>query len=461
MNRNFKKPNILVAHGSPYMFHGLLIPFLKEASYSFNIFVITTNYFIPSGLISQLDSYRNDKIIENYLILPVYENGLSEKKNGFVLHQYVAGHLKQLREKNFDICLINGSTDIWQRYIIDCALSERCIRVGFYSPGFALGIFVDSVSRYSDGQAAKKIVEGLKNPWDSKALEAPTNVTNSINSTTCTTSNIFWVLYKKLDCLINGNPWKYIVEKITELFSYFFNRYLYPMILVRRFFREEYLDSPTWFDSDRFEKIITFQYFSKIFLTSLYDHAQVYLADYPLASNCFCRDFFNTDAKLLVCLRLIESEQHECILFRDVANIAMAAGIQEIHIRPHPRSCIKQMQSLVSKFNRAGFRSIIKRPLKPLREIVCCYRGVVGTPSTSLLEARFCCPNCFVFGLLGGLKSHSKNPKYLLGEVGQWDKVIDWVDEDGRFDLEAIRRKHRVNRRRPSLTSLLTNFVVS
>ena len=446
MNSIPPKKNILIAYGNPYMLHSLLMPFIKEAGECFNVFVITTNYYLPSGLVRQLEAYREERIIVNYLIAPVYRFNNSEDRSGFRMHFYMRAHLGLLRQQEFDLCIMNGSSEVWQRYIIDCALSKSCIRVGLFSPGFALGMHQKSVTRFIRGEDAKEILIGLTSPWDDQRrsdLEKLSVIRTKLQSA---------VLRKR----ILKRSWR----KILRFFSgNFVMRYVYPLCLVQRCFQVEVLDSPTWFDTARFHKIVAFQRFSQLFLMALYGKEKCYLVKYPLPRNCFCDDLDSNRSSLLVCLRGVESAEHYSSLCRDIKNIASELSLKYIHIRPHPRSSLDQFKGLIANLNQSGFGAEIRQPLEPLREIVCNYRGVIGTPSTALLEARMSCGNCFVAGLLGGLKMYSESPKYILGDVRGYGPVIDWVEQDGSYDSDAIHRKHQNDNQSPSLIELIGSFL--
>ncbi|MFA4876137.1 MAG: polysialyltransferase family glycosyltransferase [Methanoregula sp.] len=452
------KKKILIAFVNPYIFYGAITPLIPKLSNSFDIFVITTNFFLNDNFSEQLVHWKKEKIISDYLVVPVYVNNSTGNQNVFKTHFFMRLKIKYLRKQTFDIFIGDSSIYVWERYLIDCTLPPACIRIGLhtYSTATSHPFLVEGIM---NGEPAADLMKNVAFPWSIKQNEISESLVKKnpifgIYSKFLKSSSKSQFIKKGIIYAINGFG-------LLNRFTHIIDHYFIPALFVQKVFPLRKYDNPTYFDTDSFKYIIVCQKFSELFCRSLYKNSQVYLAQHPLAGTCRCHLAQQPEPDIvLVCLSGYDGTANQSeLLYRDLQIVISESNTKKIHIKPHPRERGPYLEELKVYLQEKGIVVTVMDVDSPIREIACEYKGIVGCASTSLLEARSACNYAFVVGFFAISQTISKNnPKYVVGDINHLEKQIDWIEEDGSYNPDIFQRRNHPANPYPTIPEILTEI---
>lgn len=460
------KKKLLIAYGNSNTFHGSLTPLIPKLSETFDIFVMTLNYHLNDYFTEQLEHWKKDRTIIDYLVVPNYTSNSSEIQNNLKMHFFMRLKLNYLRKHKFDLFIGGSSFHIWERYLIDCILPHECIRVAII-PSFPWATQPFIVEGIMRGEPASDLIMSLVNPWSIKQngkqngtleLIVKDNLISRVYSKFIKSTSKSQFVKKGI--LFALNRFQGLLRHVICRSIYVMNRYIIPAFLVHKTFPPRKYDYPTFFDTNSFESIIVFQKFPSLFCSSLYKHAHVYLAQHPLVGTCRCCLALPEPNTLLVCLSSYEgTNKQQELLYRDLQIVMSECGAKEVHLKPHPRERGSQLEKLQIYLREKGIAATVMSVDKPVREIVCDYIGVVGCVSGSLFEARSACNYAFVVGFVAISQSNQiKNPKTYFCDIDNLEKRIDWIEEDGSYNPDIFKRRYHPAPPYPTITEILTEI---
>lgn len=438
-----------------------LVPLMNK---SFEVTIITSNYFLPPDLKEILGKWKDDQTIKDYHFLPLFKSNNSELLNNILfIHCMVRLLIYKLNRVTFDIIISGSTVESWDRYIVEGLKTEKTKIVGIWSGGFPLPLHEYVISEFYHQYYKGERIEELH----------PQNYIHRNHKSQKSTTDIELPdsKYKIRDYLkryIKTSKKFTLIRRLYGLPRHYFtkfyiilDRYVLPCLFTGRSFLIGKLDTITWFDTDHFDYIITFQKLQSRVFQSLFPKAEVVIAQHPNVHNCRCSIKIPVQKKILLCLSGYDgSDIQISLLLRDLVIVVSEIHPDEIHIRPHPRESHISLQKLVNYLENIGVKVKIDSTTQPIREIVCNYMGVIGIGSTtSLIEARFSCEYAIVIGLVAVAKTYAKNPKFTLGDVDGLEQTIDWIEEDGSYDPEIFKRKHHNPPDHPSIPDILHTII--
>lgn len=438
------KKKLLIAYRSPYLFHAAITPLIADLSETFDIFILTTNYYLKDDFTEQLEHWREDGTIIDYLIVPMFISNSTENQNILNIlkvHFFMRTKLNYLRNQKFDLLLIGSTDEIYERYLIDCILPHECVCVGLLACGFPLANYPVIIEGIFRGESASDLIMSIATPGNYKQNETSKVVTIKDNPIRRVASK-FIRSSSKSQFIKKGIL--FALNRFSRYPRYIMNRYIIPAILVHKTFPPRRYEHLTYFDTNELDSFIVFQKIQALFFRSFCkNNVRVYLSQYPFAGSCRCSLTQQKPDKVLVCLSGYEGTiNQQKLLYRDLQIVMSESGAKEAHIRPHPKKCGSEVEKLQIYLKEKGIAVTIMGVDKLIRDIACDYIGIVGCASASLLEARNACDYTFVVGFVGISEAFAENPKYLLGDIGNLEKRIDWIEADGSYNPDIFKRKY-------------------
>ena len=449
------KKKLLIAYGNPYIFHGSLTPLTAKLSETFDIFILTTNYYINDDFTERLEHWKKEGTIIDYLVVPWFINNSTEIQNILKVHYFMRLKLNYLRKQKFDILLVGSTQEIYERYLIDCTLPHKCIRVGLQSCGFPIAKFPFIIEAILMGENVSSRIKNLVIPLgiiqnETSKSTIKDNFLRRISSNFKNSSKLH-LMKKGILFLLN----RFLTPIRTVM-----DRYIIPLFLVQKIFPQRKYEYLTCFDMDTINYVIVFQKIQALVFRSLNNNVPVYLAQDPLIGHCRCCLAQAEPDKLLLCLNGYEGTNNQQeLLYRDLKIVLLECGAKDVHIKPHPRERGSQLERLQIYLQEMGITASVMEVDKPIRDIVCDYIGVVGCTSTSLLEARSACYYAFVVGFVAISQTYVENPKYLLGDIDNLEKRIDWIEGDGSYNPDIFKRRYHPAPPYPSIPEILTEII--
>jgi len=440
------------------MFHGLITPVIDKLSERFDIFVMTTNFYLNDNFSDQLEHWKNEGTIFDYLIVPMCISNSTSDQNTYKEHLFMKFKLNYLRKQKFDLVILGSSQSLWERYLLDCTLTHKCIRIGLVTGGFCLLLHPPIIEGILSGEKASDLIMKLANSCGYKQkISIKDNPIRKVFSKFIKSSSKLQFSKRGIIFVLNR-----LYVGIKFLFSsIFIDRYIIPAFLVFKIFSKSKYEDLTYFDTDYCDSIIVFQKLHELVFRSICSNAHVYLTQSPLVGSCRCCLSQPSEFdKVLVCLTGYEvtNDQQE-LLYRDLQIVMLECGAKEVHIKPHPRERGSHVERLQSYFQEKGIATTIIGVDKPIRDIVCDYIGVVGYVSGSLFEARSACNYAFVVGFVAVSQIYVKNAKHHFGDIDNLEKRIDWIEEDGTYNPDIFRRRYHPAPPYPTIPEILTEIV--
>ena len=435
-----KKKKLLIAYGNAYIFDGSIAPVVPKLCNLFDVFVILCNGYMPMQVIEQLKQWVITGVIKGYLIVPEYKNNMTTQRNLFKFHFFMKSNIQFLREQNFDLFVSISGVQVFERYLMECVLPRDSVRICLWPSGHWLLHNESFVYGLLRGEKAINLTTNL--PLGLFPKQETTIVKrNLINKfvTEIKTTHSFLKLVKKILRFVIGKVQNNFIYRIRSVFD----RFILPKLLVGKTFSLRKYDEITQINTDSFDVFIVLSKINVLFCESFYENASVYLAQHPVAGNCYCHFVQMERSAVLVCLTsVLVTGKSLNLFYRDLQIVMKESGAKIVHIRLHPRTQALWYEELLNYLRERGVVATIVGNEKPIRENVCDYMGVVGYASAALQEARASCDYAFVVGFVAVSEMFCQNPKFLCCDIAGLETTIDWIEVDGSYDPGIFKRKY-------------------
>ncbi len=120
-----RKPRLLVSWGNPYVLDEAITPVLPELAARFSIILLLIDYRLSAQIRERAFAWKDQGLIDDLLIAPSHGGS-------FEAHLYMRNVLPALRRLDFDVFLSISAMQPCERYLIECALPARCLRILFW-----------------------------------------------------------------------------------------------------------------------------------------------------------------------------------------------------------------------------------------------------------------------------------------------------------------------------------------
>lgn len=438
VNKRHGKKRLLITWGNPYIFNETIVPIIPKLAEEYLVSIITVDSFMPSGLVAAIESMRENGLIEKYWILPDTESVFR--------HQfYLKSHIGAWREMNFDIQLSGSEIQIYEHYINSCSLPAHCLRVCFWT---GLGYML------KDERFVNKLLGIQGNPDKTernvRSYYDYSRILERVRSAGLI--NIVKRVFEKIKI--------HTVVKLNKAMSKCVNRYILPLLLVRKVFPLNKRDIITQMGSGRSDAYVFCDKKEAQVFSAFVKNSVCYVAEYPVENNCRCGDLKKNKSAVLISLTTGISAADKLdekgleLFHRDIKIVLTEARVSTVHLRIHPRMKMKWPYHLQEYLNMKGIDAQCSKSDLTIKEIVCDYQGVVGPASTVLRIARACCDSCFVVGFAGISKRIFKNPRFAFGG----SEGIGWIDENGVYDPIIFKAEQYKKESKMSLYQILNEI---
>jgi hypothetical protein len=419
------KKNLLISYGNAYIFHEVVFPSIEELSEKFNLYIVITNGFVNSQLITDLDSQKKLGHIQSYHFSN--NDGLFNIKK----YSFLSNILLNIKKWNIDLVLADSETCELNRLILDNFPSTT-----FCMLWTALGYnlleqnIVDN-SPHSDKQYWNFIQYkestlrnlGLK-PWLTKHYSNKSFMAFIV----FLVQEVFRRLSFKFKKLILVKVHSFINSLIQRHYSVYFSKLGKVGTLTKL---SDNLATHHFFVDD----------FEKDVMSSILTKGNCITINYPTLNHSLLN--LNKNSKLLFILTTGYSNQEKLPhtelkkIENELKSIMKHSDTTEIDLKPHPRETKKWPFSLQNHLNSIGIKTNILPNQIPFRDILTDYKAVTGFASSSFRDIKYQNPNIQIYGMerlsITVAKTISKSTRL---NVPLWfgnGEGINWLRVDGNI----------------------------
>jgi hypothetical protein len=372
------KKKIIFGLHNPYLIFDTYKEIKKISRYA-DIFLITTNHLLSKNDKKRIEEWKKKRLIKDVIIFEryFYKSGNLNILRIILNYIWIFSKLKKLSKIKIDLCILGSNTFIWERIISETIIKKKC-KVLIYQPDM-LTLPIKSIKELYNSVPINKIIKKIHK---SRQLKNQKGKTKNIS---------FW---KK-----NMNYLNYRID-------IFERKYIGPLFFNKNFLYRP-LDLNTAMDSANPRMSIILTYFKtlQIYWKKLYPEVKVELIKH--SNNCSCRsNLLKSDLLFLGDDSDYGDEIKKKIsknLKRDLLSVlSNLKDIKEIHFRPHPGSKNKNNEKMLFNLNKS-FSNKVKikysDSLKPLEDIACNYKIVLGSFGTGLFTCEQSCKKIISIGL--------------------------------------------------------------
>lgn len=119
------KPRLLLSWGNPYVLDEAITPILPALASHFQIVLLLVDYKLSQRVKEEAYAWKDEGLVVDVLIAPSHGGSLNA-------HLYIWYLLPIFRKLDFSVFLSISAMQPYERYIIDCMLPEKCVRVLFW-----------------------------------------------------------------------------------------------------------------------------------------------------------------------------------------------------------------------------------------------------------------------------------------------------------------------------------------
>ena len=458
----------LLIYWASRTFIEFIAPLIPAFTKQFKIIILLYNHSTPPGLSKLLDGWKQDGVIEQYVLLP-------EDKHRIKFHLFMAKIIPILRKHNFDLWLTSSEMQVPERYIFDCVLPKHCISICMWHNNTFLFMYNEEVVKqlFSGGDApayqrhkAPKISASRAHLWHT----TPQMLADAERQMLLSEKKSFvlrvreqihrfirqvrsWVIVKKINIT---HPRKLIRSYI----DYMVNRIVLPCLIVHKTFPLGPYDSMTQLGSGRSNALILFDEREADAHALLFKNTDVYVAQYPSRGSCQCDHHKTLKDTVLSPLsgRLNIDKLSDDVMYlfyRDFKTVLSETNAKTIHLRVHPDETGKWPEQLRDHLTHRGIDTMIVGCARPIREIICAYLGMAGYGSSALRDGRASCDYAFIIGFVGITKVQQlANPKFVYGK----SEGIGWIEEDGSYDPQIFTHQKFCPPKRKTVDQILSKL---
>ena len=406
---------------------GYIFPVIQDLTNKFKIIVFVLNISKPDELVEKLDLMLKEKIIADYFITP-------KKIHGFLLHLYMKKTTNLLRKYNIKLWLCSDEMQICEKYISDnlvqpdtktICLCNQLTYLFTRNPALAKQLLSDL-----EYDAELVIDQSQPDGFIRKKFRDMINTEKNIKDL------IKYIFSKKVIIL------RYIAIKTHKSIFIVLNRYIYPFLMVRKFYVPTHLESVTQLSDGNASAYIFFDTYEVEAHKKLFRNNNIYLGSISKIGN-----EIHSENKILGILSGWYS--HELLdknildmYVNDFIKVCKLYKTNSIDLRPHP-----------SMYKNNNYAYQIAETLKN-KGIICqvtsCQSSVIeesekyfciaGFASAALRDVRLFNHSIDVIAFELVSKKYFSDPKFAFGS----SDGIDWINCNG--DLIRSNRFNTDNR---------------
>ncbi|MFA5156137.1 MAG: hypothetical protein WC532_01940 [Candidatus Omnitrophota bacterium] len=415
-------------------FDEIFRPLVLQLAPEFRVSVLAIDCFAPPGTDRTLAQWQKEGLIEKYTAVPniSFYNSCALK-----MHLAMRRIVRQFKPLNFDLWVTVGETEIVERYISDCILPDRCVKI----------VLWPCLTRLLEN---KELVEKML--FSSNSIKRrngmPEGLFNKIRQ-----SGTPAELLRKITGLLKR---KYM--SLLKKISFYFDRFLVPWVMVGKTFGFGPHDRLTQLGSGRSEVIIFCDEVEAAAHKLLFKAPDVYAAYHPTYGNCRCQGDKKHANTLLVPLSVFVdykriSEEYLSLFLRDLKTVLLNTGTAAVHLRRHPDDRGAWVYQLRDYLLLNSVNTEIVPCDKPIRDVMCDYRGMAGFASNALRDGRASCDYAYIIGFTAVSKGRYADPKFVFGN----SEGIGWIEEDGSYNREIFTKyRHAFPERKKPIEIILS-----
>jgi hypothetical protein len=445
------KPELLLAWGNTYNFDGLIVPLVPKLARAYRVFVMLVDHLLAPRITAQLERWKDDGTISGYSIAPDFQDT-------WRLHLFMAIQVRRLRRRNFRFFVSLTMMQVWERYLLACALPPEAVRLCFFPQTTNLLNNEEMMRRLLDGKRQEPIeTHGPPPSKPAPPLSARRALRRLADAPGLAVRLDLLTRYVRAICDRIPFPRIPFPRLPTANYLQFLNRNLLPALLVGKTFPLGEHDWFTQIGTDQFDAVAFLDPLEARAHAALFGNPNMFVVEHPALGNCRCgttsaeRRAILSPLSGLMGRDSIPLETLE-VYRRDLTTALRETGANEIHLRLHPNETGNWPRQLAEFLNKSGVPARIVDATLPIREMICDYAGMVGFASGTLRDARGSCDYAFLVGMVAASKTMFPNPKLLLGE----SEGVDWIEEDGTFAPGIFQRRLYHAPARTPLGDLLT-----
>lgn len=383
---------------------------------------------MPSNTIKTLDSWVESNTLDKYILAP-------DSKEGISFHLFMKQTVKDLKKYKFDLWLGRSEMGVVDRYVLDCALPTKCIKVAFWPLLTYLLQREQGLVRslLSASNAIEILAEPSgKAPNTRTRLESIAQKINRAGSPLEIVRKIFSSFAARLSRLL----------KIY--FRYLIDREIIPRVVVGKRFNYGPYDQMTQIGSGESDAYIFCDEIEVEAHKALFKTPNVYLAQYPSIGSCRCHLSKERKTILLCPLggweTLMQLPEEVLGLYaRDIQTVILQTGATSVHLRKHPDfgSGDGWSRQLQTHLKAKDIDARIVGCEIPVGDVACDYLCIASFATAALRDLRSNCRRVRIIGFMGVSKFYFSDPRFVYGQ----SEGIGWIEEDGSYDSSIFEQK--------------------
>lgn len=421
------------------MFHEVIVSLLPSLAKDYQVYVLLLrDSYTRDFVIEELESFRESGVVQKYWIVPIHNDKLQ-------LIRDLRRRLQELRSFEFKIMMAGNECEPVEQFLFKCIASEKCIQVIFWQQVTYL---------FENERLTRRLIGDKAATGDSDRTKVPLG-----------RLRLFERIRKDTVSLLILKIYRFLRARVRRLcrpIIEYYARVLLPRMFLGCTFRMNAIDRLTQIGSGRSHAYIFLDELEVKAHATLFKGADVRVAEHPSRGNCRCVDGNLRTGPVLSPLGGFVGEDFlpEDFLnsfLRDMRVVLSKTGVDEVHLRLHPRETGKWPYQLKGYLIREGISTHVVASDCALREIVCDYSVVAGYCSNALRDVRASCDHIPVIGFVEFSRERfpSCTPQFSYGTA----EGIGWIEEDGSFD-PGIFQAQTLNRRpHPSINQILRDLL--
>ncbi|MDP2599831.1 MAG: hypothetical protein Q8P84_03745 [Deltaproteobacteria bacterium] len=412
------KKKLLISF-SPTTLDEAIFPLLPELAKEFRIIVTAVDHFPQSGFFEKISVLEKKGVIEKFFYIL---NHTQAQK----LLIFLKRKLYCLKEYCFDAWLSLGEWTLENRYISECLLPEKCVRVVFWH---------DPTYLFHNEGLIQRLLSSSEE-CSSLSFAPKISTHRRLFEKIVKAGSLSVIFFKSVRL---GRI--YVKRGVNRLKAKWIDRVVLPWFIVGKTFKQGTYDRLSPLNPGKAKVLIFCDGLEAQAHKALFETPEVYVAQYPTYGFCRCDGDKNKKDALLIPLsgfirQKSIAEEYLRLFHRDLNIVLENTGIKDVHLRMHPGETTTWYRQLTDYLLARGIQASVVGCEKPIREVVCDYKGIAGFGSCSFRNGRASCNHVFVVGFEAVSKFAHANPKFRFGR----GEGIEWINEDGSYDPNIFKK---------------------
>ena len=431
----------LLLRDSSHLFFNSLGHSIKKLSSSYQITILLTETDLTPEAKKKLLILQSKNFIRGFFII---KNAKSSLRMFIGLKKLQ----KKLRSIEFDISISRTSFSVFDRFIDDNLLSNKCLRVVYHDKVTFLISDYLNIFLYDS-----EVLKILNRYYPNKKYYSKPKVISKDKFIKALNSRI--IFYKIVPKIINYIFNAIIIKKINFLRNTVFRRYAIPFLFTGKFYPTNFLSKVTQLTDGNIDLLLLTDPLEVDLHRYIYKSKKVKVIQIKnsLESNCNCSIKYKKKNAVLSPLSGIGDvdlmpKKYLDLYLKPLQITLKESGASEIHLRVHPRETGKWQYQLCQYLIENKIPCRITEPNKPISDVVCNYIGVAGFASGVLRDARASCNKIFVVGFEELSKLRYANPTIVFGK----GEGIGWIYSGNKYDKSIFDIKSNYSNAKNSLT---------